>query len=256
MSYFTYLITGASSGFGAAIAETLAAPGRTLVLIARRLERLQSVARACEERGATVHCRSVDVRLASSGPDLIHEMASMGIQFDVLINNAGLALGLEPAHRADLQDWDTMIATNISAVCHLTRAVLPGMVERNCGHIVMIGSTAGSWPYPGGNVYGGTKAFIDQFTRNLRCDLLGTSLRITSIAPGMAETEFSTVRFKGDAGQAAAVYRGTEPLRAVDIADTVRYVLDAPPHVNINHIELMSIDQAWGPFAISRRSDG
>jgi NADP-dependent 3-hydroxy acid dehydrogenase YdfG len=152
----------------------------------------------------------------------------------------------------NLDDWETMIDTNIKGLMYCTRLILPGMVARNRGHVVNISSTAGAWPYPGGNVYGGSKAFVTQFSRNLRCDLLGTKVRVTCIQPGMAETEFSKVRFKGDEEKAAMVYEGTAPLTAEDIAETVLWVTNRPPHVNINTLELMSIDQAWGPFAIHR----
>jgi NADP-dependent 3-hydroxy acid dehydrogenase YdfG len=148
-----------------------------------------------------------------------------------------------------------MVDTNIKGLMYCTRYILPGMVSRNRGHIVNISSTAGNWPYPGGNVYGGTKAFVTQFSRNLRCDLLGTRVRVTCIQPGMAETEFSQVRFKGDEQKAAQVYTGTEPLTAGDIAETVRWVSELPGHVNINTVEMMSIDQAWGPFSINREKN-
>lgn len=253
MIYSTFCITGASSGFGAAIARALSAPGRTLILVARRMERLTDVAAVCQSRGATVHCLCHDVRDEHFITQLQATLVAHALTVDVLINNAGLALGLEPAQRADCDDWDTMISTNITAVCHLTRAILPSMVEQNRGHVVFISSVAGSWPYAGGNVYGATKAFIDQFGRNLRSDLLGTAVRVTVIAPGMAETEFSTVRFKGDKGKADAVYAGVSPLDGDAIASAVCYALDAPAAVNINHIELMPVQQAWGGLSVSRR---
>jgi len=173
-------------------------------------------------------------------------------EVDILVNNAGLALGLEPAHETSLDDWDAMIDTNIKGLAYCTRFILPGMVARNRGHIVNIGSTAGAWPYPGGNVYGGTKAFVEQFSRNLRADLLGTRVRVTCLAPGMAETDFSLVRFKGDAEKAAKVYAGTDPLTADDVAGIVGWVAGLPSHVNVNTLEVMSIDQTWGPFAVNR----
>ena len=159
---------------------------------------------------------------------------------------------MEPAHQADLDDWETMVDTNIKGLMYCARLILPGMVARNRGHIVNLGSVAGSWPYPGGNVYGATKAFVEQFSLNLRCDLLGTKVRITCIQPGMAETEFSKVRFKGDEKKAAQVYSMAEVLTAQDIAETIHWVVNRPAHVNINTLELMSVDQAWGPFAIHR----
>jgi 3-hydroxy acid dehydrogenase/malonic semialdehyde reductase len=171
----------------------------------------------------------------------------------VLVNNAGLALGLEPAQRASLDEWDTMIATNCRGLVTMTRAVLPGMVERDRGHVVNVGSVAGTYPYPGGNVYGATKAFVRQFTLNLRSDLLGTAVRATSIEPGMAETEFSLVRFGGDAAKAAKVYEGVKPLEGADVAEAVLWCVSLPAHVNVNAVELMPVQQAFAPFAIHRK---
>lgn len=251
MSTKTIFITGASSGFGAACARIFAAQGDRLVLTARRIDPLIKLQ---EELSATseVHIIPLDVRDREAVQGAIASLPESFRNIDVLLNNAGLALGLEPAHQVNLDDWETMVDTNIKGVMYCTRFVLPGMVTLNRGHIINISSTAGAWPYPGGNVYGGTKAFVTQFSRNLRCDLLGTKVRVTCIQPGMAETEFSQVRFKGDDVKAAGVYRGTEPLGAEDIAETVRWVASQPPHVNVNTIELMSIDQTWGPFAIHR----
>ena len=247
----TIFITGGSSGFGAACSRIFATKGNRLVLTARRIDPLISLQ---EELSAScdVHIIPLDVSDREAVQGAIESLPERFRDIDVLLNNAGLALGLEPAHQVNLDDWETMVDTNIKGVMYCTRFVLPGMVARNCGHIVNISSTAGAWPYPGGNVYGGTKAFVTQFSRNLRCDLLGTKVRVTCIQPGMAETEFSKVRFKGNDEQAAGVYKGTEPLRAEDIAETVRWVVSQPPHVNVNTLELMSIDQTWGPFAIHR----
>ena len=172
---------------------------------------------------------------------------------DVLINNAGLALGLEPAHQARREDWDTMIDTNVKGLVHMTRAVLPGMVARNRGDIINIGSIAGEWPYPGGNVYGATKAFVRQFSLNLRADLIGTGVRVSDIEPGLCSgTEFSQVRFHGDEDKAAAVYKGIDALTAEDIADTVHWIVSRPRHVNINTLSLMPVAQAFSPLAIKR----
>ena len=247
----TIFITGASSGFGAACARVLATAGNRLVLTARRIDPLLTLQ---EELAATadVHIIPLDVRDREAVQGAVAGLPERFRSIDILINNAGLALGLEPAHEVDLDDWDTMVDTNIKGVMYCTRFVLPGMVARNRGHIINISSTAGAWPYPGGNVYGGTKAFVTQFSRNLRCDLLGTQVRVSCVQPGMAETEFSKVRFKGDDEKSANVYQGTEPLRAEDIAETVRWIISQPPHVNVNTLELMSIDQSWGPFAIHR----
>lgn len=247
----TIFITGASAGFGAACARMFATGGNRLILTARRIEPLLKLQ---EELAANAEILVIplDVSDRAAVQGAIESLPERFRNIDLLINNAGLALGLEPAHRADLEDWETMVDTNIKGVMYCTRFILPGMVARNRGHIINISSTAGAWPYPGGNVYGGTKAFVTQFSRNLRCDLLGTRVRVSCIQPGMAETEFSKVRFKGDDEQAANVYRGTEPLTAEDIAETVRWIVSQPPHVNVNTLELMSIDQSWGPFAIHR----
>jgi 3-hydroxy acid dehydrogenase/malonic semialdehyde reductase len=247
----TIFITGASSGFGAACARMFATAGNRLILTARRIDPLLKLQEELSAN-AEVQVIPLDVSDREAVRGAIESLPERFRNIDVLLNNAGLALGLEPAHQADLDDWDTMVDTNIKGVMYCTRFVLPGMVARNRGHIINISSTAGAWPYPGGNVYGGTKAFVTQFSRNLRCDLLGTRVRVSCIQPGMAETEFSKVRFKGNDEQAATVYRGTEPLTAGDIAETVRWIVSQPPHVNVNTLELMSIDQTWGPFAIHR----
>ena len=251
MSTKTIFITGASSGFGKACARSFASEGARLILTARRQDKLEALRNELTD-AAGVHIIQLDVRDRLAVDAAIASLPAKFRNIDVLVNNAGLALGLEPSHQVAIEDWDVMVDTNIKGLMYCTRAILPGMVERNCGHIVNISSTAASWPYPGGNVYGGTKAFVSQFSRNLRADLLGKKVRVTCIEPGMAETEFSNVRFKGDDGKADQVYAGTEPLSAADIAETVSWVVNRPSHVNINSLELMSIDQAWGPFAIHR----
>jgi len=242
----TILITGATSGFGAACARRFAAAGWRLILTGRRADRLE-ILRA-ELGDAITRTLAFDVR---DGEAVAKELSELEV--DVLLNNAGLALGLEPAWEAGLDDWETMVDTNVKGVMYCTRAVLPGMVARNRGHVVNISSTAAHWPYPGGNVYGASKAFVEQFTRNLRADLLGTRVRATCIAPGMAETEFSNVRFKGDDARAGRVYAGAEPLRAEDIAEIVFFVTTLPGHINVNALEVMSIDQAWGHLAVHRQ---
>lgn len=251
MSEKTIMITGASSGFGAAAARIFAEEGNRLILVARRegaLQVLQDELRA----NVPVHTLVLDVRDRTMVERMIEELPAPFQEIDLLVNNAGLALGLEPAWQTSLDDWDSMVDTNIKGLLYCTRVILPGMVARNRGHIVNIGSTAGAWPYPGGNVYGGTKAFVEQFTRNLRADLLGTMVRATCIAPGMAETEFSNVRFKGDQQKADNVYKGTTPLTALDIAGIIKWVSDLPDHVNINHLEVMSVYQSWGHLAVKR----
>ena len=182
-------------------------------------------------------------------------MAALPEEFraiDILFNNAGLALGMEPAHRADLEEWEQMIATNVAGLARVTRAVLPGMVERGRGDVINVSSVAASYPYPGGNVYGGTKAFVRQFSLNLRADVVGTGVRVTSLEPGMAETEFSEVRFSGDAEKASAVYKGIKAMSADDVVDAVEAVLRLPAHVNVNTIEIMPMQQAFSPFAVAR----
>jgi len=243
----TILITGATSGFGAACARRFAGAGWKLILTGRRHERLEEM--KAELGDSVAAALTFDVRERRAVAERLQDLP----EIDVLLNNAGLALGLEPAWQADLDDWDTMVDTNIKGLIYCTRAVLPGMVARDRGHVINIGSTAGNWPYPGGHVYGATKAFVQQFSRNLRADLLGTRVRVTAIAPGMAESEFSQVRFKGDEERAARVYRGAEPLRPEDIAEIVFFVAGLPPHVNVNALEVMPVDQAWGPLAVHRR---
>jgi len=244
------LVTGATAGFGQATARRLAANGCALVVAGRRSDRLQALAR---ELGDRCHPVTLDVRDRDAVASAIAGLPSAFAEIDVLVNNAGLALGLEPAHEASLDDWETMIDTNVKGLAYVTRAVLPGMVERGRGHVVNIGSIAGSYPYPGGNAYGGTKAFVEQFSLNLRADLLGTGVRVTNVEPGLAETEFSVVRFKGDAAAAKKVYDGTDPITADDVADAVWWAVSRPPHLNVNRIELMPTCQASGPLAVHRK---
>jgi len=251
LSGATVFITGASSGFGAAAARRFAQDGAKLVLCARRTERLQALK---DELSALVpvHVLALDVRDRQAVADAFASLPADFAAIDVLVNNAGLALGLENAPKADLDDWDAMIDTNIKGLTYCTRAALPGMVERHRGHIINIGSVAGTYPYPGGNVYGGTKAFVEQFSLNLRAELLGAGVRVTVIEPGMCETEFSVVRFKGDEGKADTVYAGMTPLSADDIAGCIHWVAALPAHVNINILEVMPTEQANGGFAVHR----
>lgn len=246
-------ITGATSGFGAACARRFAADGWRLVLCGRRQERLEAV-RAEVAAAVPVHAFPLDVRDEAAVNAAVAALPTEFAEIDLLINNAGLALGLEPAHRCDMEDWQRMVDTNIKGLIYCTRAVLPGMVARDRGHIVNIGSVAGTYPYPGGNVYGATKAFVKQFSLNLRADLLGTRVRVTNIEPGLAESEFSLVRFKGDDTKAARTYEGTQPLRPEDIADIVHWVATRPAHVNLNSVEMMPVCQAFAPFTIHRES--
>ncbi|MCG7899908.1 MAG: SDR family oxidoreductase [Candidatus Thiodiazotropha weberae] len=245
------LITGASSGFGEACARRFSEAGDDLVLCARRMDRLQALSEELSGQSEVV-IQTLDVTDPQAVEGFLDALPEASREIDVLVNNAGLALGLQPAHEADLQDWQTMVDTNIKGLMHMTRLILPGMVQRRRGHIINIGSVAGSWPYPGGNAYGATKAFVQQFSRGLKADLVGTPLRVTNIEPGLAETEFSLVRMKGDAQQAADVYQGTQPLTGPDIAEIVYWVTAVPPHVNINALEVMPVCQAWSPFAVDR----
>jgi 3-hydroxy acid dehydrogenase / malonic semialdehyde reductase len=244
------LITGATAGFGAEMARKFAQNGYKVIATGRRRERLDQLA---AELGPNLLPLEMDVTSKESIEQGLASLPADWREFDVLINNAGLALGVEPAHKASLEDWETMIATNCKGLVTMTHIVLPGMVARGRGTVINIGSTAGAYPYPGGNVYGATKAFVDQFTLNLRADLVGTGVRATTIAPGLAGgTEFSNVRFHGNDGAAAKVYEGTVPLTAKDIAETAYWIATLPSHVNINYIEMMPTCQGFSPFTIKR----
>ena len=249
----TVLITGASSGFGEACARKFAAEGHRLILAARRTDRIESLA---EELGEQVNVLplTLDVRERESVDEQLTGLPAEFSAVDVLVNNAGLALGLNLADKADLDHWDTMVDTNIKGLMYCTRAILPGMVARGAGHVVNIGSVAASWPYPGGNAYGGTKAFVQQFSRNLRADLVGKNIRVSLVEPGMCDTEFSLVRFEGDAVKASTVYEGMQPLTGKDVADIVYWTTQVPPHINVNQLEVMPVAQAWSPFSVHRDS--
>ncbi len=244
------LITGASAGFGAEMARTFVSHGHRVILAARRTDRIADLAAELGDAALPV---TLDVTSRASIEAALAGLPANWRQIDVLINNAGLALNTVPAHEVPLDDWDTMIATNCKGLVTMTRLVLPDMVARGNGLVINIGSTAGHYPYPGGNVYGATKAFVEQFTLNLRADLVGTGVRATNLAPGLSGgTEFSNVRFKGDDSAAAKVYEGTTPLSAKDIADTAYWIATLPPHVNVNSIELMPTCQGFSPFTIKR----
>ncbi len=245
----TVFVTGASSGFGAAVARRFAADGARVIASARRVERLEGLT---SEFGARILPLALDVR---DRPAVAAAVAGLPAEFeavDLLVNNAGLALGLNPAQDADLDDWDQMIDTNCKGLVYCTRAILPGMVARGRGHVINLGSVAGTYPYPGGNVYGGTKAFVHEFSLNLRSDLHGTGVRVTCVEPGMADTEFSLVRFAGDQGKADNVYAGMQPLTADDIAESIHWAATLPQHVNVNTIELMPTAQSFAPFQVAR----
>jgi 3-hydroxy acid dehydrogenase/malonic semialdehyde reductase len=243
-------ITGASAGFGAAMARVFVAAGHKVLISGRRADRLQALA---SELGDAAFPIELDVTSKASIQSALDGLPAAWREIDVLINNAGLALGTAPAHQASLDDWETMIATNCGGLVAMTRALLPAMVARGAGTVINIGSTAGAYPYPGGNVYGATKAFVEQFTLNLRADLVGTGVRATNLAPGLAGgTEFSNVRFKGDDAAAAKIYEGTQPLTPEDIANMALWVATLPAHININQLEVMPTCQGFSPFTIKR----
>ncbi len=250
MTQQTVFVTGASAGFGDAIARRFVAEGARVIAVARSADKLEKLA---GELGDAVLPVTLDVSDPEAVKTTVGDLPAEWSQVDVLVNNAGLAKGLEPAHKADLQDWDEMIATNVRGLAHVTRALLPGMVERGRGHVINIGSIAGTYPYPGGNVYGATKAFVHQFSLNLRSDLHGTGVRVTNVEPGMVGgTDFSKVRFDGDQAKADKVYEGTTPLTADDVAESVLWAANQPKHVNINVIELMPVVQSFSPLQIFR----
>lgn len=244
------LITGASAGFGEAMCRAFTAAGFNVVGAARRMEKLQALA---EELGGSFYPLQMDVADTSSVPAALQSLPEGFREIDCLINNAGLALGLDSADKADFADWQTMIQTNIVGLTFLTRQILPQMVERKSGYIINIGSIAGNYPYPGGNVYGATKAFVRQFSLNLRADLADTGIRVTDIEPGLCGgTEFSNVRFKGDDERAAGVYENIRFIRPEDIADTALWLYRRPAHMNVNTIEIMPVAQSFGALPVVR----
>jgi 3-hydroxy acid dehydrogenase/malonic semialdehyde reductase len=247
-------ITGATAGFGTAIARRYVREGHHVVASGRRRDRLDALQR---ELGAErCHIVELDVRDRAAVEAAFESLPAPFRDVDVLVNNAGLAMGRESAQTANVDDWDTMVDTNVKGLMYCSRAALRGMVERNRGHIVNIGSVAGMYPYPGGNVYGATKAFVHQFSLNLRADLLGTPIRVTDVQPGMTSgTEFSKVRFRGDEQRASKVYEGVvATLTADDVADAVLWVTSRPAHVNVNSLEVMPVAQAFNVFNVDRRS--
>ena len=247
-------ITGATAGFGLAIARRFIQTGHRVIATGRRADRLDALK---AELGDAVLPLVFDVRDRDAVQQAVESLPSEWSAIAVLVNNAGLALGLDPAQRADLDDWEAMIDTNVKGLVYCTRAVLPGMVARNQGHIVNLGSIAADFPYPGGNVYGATKAFVQQFSLNLRADLFGTALRVTDIEPGLCGgTEFSEVRFKGDHDRAAAMYANVQPIMPEDIAETVEWVVSRPAHVNINIVSMMPVAQSFSPLAVHRVKPG
>lgn len=247
----TIMITGATSGFGAAMARRFVEADWRVVATGRRIERLERLA---EEFGAEkVAVASFDIQDSVAMEKALAALPDPFRGIDVLVNNAGLALGTAPAPQARLDDWLTMINTNITGLVTLTHKLLPTLIERK-GAIVNLSSVAASYPYSGGNVYGATKAFVQQFSLGLRSDLHGMGVRVTSIEPGMAETEFTLVRTGGNQAASKAVYQGFQPLTAQDIADAVFWVANLPPHVNVNRLELMPVNQSWAGFQVFRDS--
>ncbi|UDJ88290.1 bifunctional NADP-dependent 3-hydroxy acid dehydrogenase/3-hydroxypropionate dehydrogenase YdfG [Erwinia amylovora] len=243
-------VTGATAGFGQSITRRFVAMGHQVIATGRRQERLDALQ---QELGASLYPLVLDVRDRSSIEAALTSLPAEWRNIDVLVNNAGLALGIEPAQHASLQDWEEMIDTNNKGLVYMTRAILPGMIARNVGHIINMGSIAGSWPYPGGNVYGATKAFVRQFSFNLRTDLHGTALRVTDIEPGLAGgTEFSNIRFKGNDARADHVYQGVKPLTAEDVTEAVWWVATLPEHVNINVIEMMPVGQSQAGLRVHK----
>ncbi|NJL62725.1 MAG: SDR family oxidoreductase [Methylacidiphilales bacterium] len=238
------LITGASSGIGAACAKYFAQAGAKLILAARRIEKLQQVVETLNIQASDVHLIQLDVRDRIAVESAISYLPPEWSNIDILVNNAGLSRGLDKLHEADFQDWEEMIDTNIKGLLYVTRYVLPGMVQRNKGHIINIGSIAGHQTYPGGNVYCATKAAVKSISEGLKLDLIGTQVRVTSVDPGMVETEFSNVRFHGDNQRADQVYQGLTPLTPDDVADVIFFCATRPAHVNINEVILMPVDQA------------
>ncbi|MNM77150.1 Sulfoacetaldehyde reductase [compost metagenome] len=249
----TLFITGATSGFGEACARRFAREGWSLVLTGRREERLQALAKELSTETEVLPL-VLDVRDRAAMTAAIDNLPSGFDRLTGLINNAGLALGTDPAQVCSLDDWDTMVDTNIKGLMYATRLLLPRLIAHGRGaSIVNLGSVAGTWPYPGGHVYGATKAFVEQFSLNLRCDLQGTGVRVSNLEPGLCESEFSLVRFGGDKERYDKTYAGAEPIQPEDIAETIYWIMTQPPHININSLEIMPVSQAWAGFAIHRK---
>ncbi|MBP5790359.1 MAG: SDR family oxidoreductase [Neisseriaceae bacterium] len=249
----TVLITGASAGFGQSACKLFVQNGYRVIGAARRMDKLSALK---DELGENFLPLQMDMTDKNSINNALSEIPDNWQEIELLVNNAGLALGLEPAYKCDFADWEQMIATNVLGLSYLTRQILPKMVERKKGHIINIGSIAGTYPYPGGNVYGATKAFVKQFSRNLRADLAGTRVRVSNIEPGLCgDTEFSNVRFKWDNEKAAQVYENVEFVKPEDIAEIILWVFRQPQYVNINSIEVMPVAQSFAALPIYREKE-
>jgi len=247
----TALITGATSGFGAATARRFVKEGWKVIVTGRRAERLDAL--VDELGGATVaHALCFDIQDADAIQAAVDGLPADFADVDLLVNNAGLALGTAPAQECKLSDWMTMIDTNNKGLVAITRIMLDKLIERK-GAIVNLASIASNWPYPGGNVYGATKAFVQQFSLGIRCDLAGTGVRVTSIEPGLCESEFTLVRTGGNKEAYDNLYRGADPIQPEDIAESIFWVANLPAHVNVNSLEVMPVSQSWSPFAIHRK---
>ena len=245
----TALITGATSGFGAAAVRRFARAGWRVIATGRRAERLKKLQ---DEFGAAkVWPAAFDMRKPEAIEAAVASLPAAFRDVDLLVNNAGLALGTAPAQNASLEQWNQMIETNVTGLVTLTHKLLPALIARK-GAIINISSVAATYPYPGGNVYGATKAFVTQFSLGLRSDLHGTGVRVTSVEPGMAETEFTLVRTSGNQEASDKLYKGADPMTAEDVADTLYWIATLPPHMNINRIELMPVKQSFGPFQVAR----
>lgn len=250
----TVLITGATAGFGEATARRFLANGHKVIAAGRRAERLEALkASLPADQQKDLFTLVLDVCNNAQVEGFIANLPAAFSQITILVNNAGLALGLDPAHKALISDWDRMMDTNVKGLVHMTHAVLPGMVERKCGHIINIGSVAGLYAYAGSNVYGASKAFVKQFSMNLRADLIGTPLRVTCIEPGLsAGTEYSNVRFKGDTARVEKIYQGVEALSPDNVAEAIYWTATLPSHVNINALEIMPVQQSFAGTTVYR----
>ncbi|QRV25765.1 SDR family NAD(P)-dependent oxidoreductase [Marinomonas foliarum] len=246
------LITGATSGFGLATAKKFAKEGWNLILTGRRQERLANLADELSKL-TQVHIATLDVRKSDEVISFIDNLPNTFSNIQVLVNNAGLALGTDPSYEAKLSDWHTMIDTNVTGLVNVTHAILPLIVNKEGATIINLASIAANWPYPGSHVYGASKAFVAQFSRNIRADVAGKGVRVTSLEPGLSESEFSLVRFDGDQKKYDNLYKGAHALQPVDIANIIFWVASQPPHININSLEVMPTSQAWNNFYVVKQ---